>query len=227
MNFEDIKEQIVTSAKQFWEKFQESSTYHQLKDNFENLNPNQQKLVFIGTLLVSFFVVLWYPVDSLFVSNESLTEYSEKRETIRNLFKTQRELSEMGNLPSSLPADSFKSQVESKFQEMRLIPSQIKSVEVSAPNSQLIAPQFSEGGLNVTLNQLNIRQVVEVGSFLQSLSPTLKMVDLLMNTFPQDERYYNVTYRLVALKIPKYEPPAPEPERPSKGKNKKSEDNEG
>jgi hypothetical protein len=223
MNFEDLKDQLITELKSSWERFQESSLYHKLRNTYENLNPRQQKLSIAGLALFIILTMLWFPFSSLHSSQDFLYEYTEKRETIRTLFQVQREVAETANLPASTPADSFKSQIEAKLQELRLIPSQIKSIEAASPNSQLISAQFSEGGLNINLSQLNIRQVVEIGSYLQSLSPTLKMVDLLMNTFPQDERYYDVSYHLVALKIPQYEPPPPpEIEKPSK-KNVKDE----
>lgn len=228
MNFEDLLEQLKSNLKQAWEKFQESSFYHQLNNTYENMNPRQQKLSILGGALFIVFMLLWFPVDSLFVSQASIGEYGDQRELIRSLFKVQREASEMPSLATPPPPEALKSQIESRLQELRLIPKQIISVDTIPVSSQLIPAQFMDGGVSVTLNQLNIRQVVEIGSYLQGLSPSVKMVDLMMTAHTGDERYYDVTYKLVALKIPRYEPPVIEPE--PKGKSKKPttvEDNEG
>ena len=84
------------------------------------------------------------------------------------------------------------------------------------------------GALNVSLNQLNLKQVIDVGYQLQALAPSLKILDIDLKANATDSRYLDVIFKLVSLKVPVLPPPEPEPvsANPKKGnaKPKKEDD---
>jgi hypothetical protein len=87
---------------------------------------------------------------------------------------------------------------------------------------KLIPGNLSQGALTVTLAQLNLRQIVDLGHALQSLSPSVKMTDLKMEANAKDARYFDVVYKLVMLAVPSQaneaEPEAPPPPPKKRGK---------
>jgi hypothetical protein len=71
--------------------------------------------------------------------------------------------------------------------------------------SKLISAAMSTGALTIHLAKLNLRQISDLGLKFQNLSPSIKMTDLDVQASMSDPKYFDVQYKLVALKVP--EPP--------------------
>lgn len=221
MTLEELKENLTSRGKQVLERVKESSLYHKASDRFENMRASQQRVTLIGILSLSVILLLVTPVSSLLSSSSSLGEFEMERELIRDLIKVQRELRELPSLPEPPNAESLRMLAEAKVKESNLIPEQIKGFEVIMPNSRLISPNHLQGGLIVRLTKLNIRQIVDIGAKLQEINPSVKMIDIVIDPNPTDNRYSDVSYRLLALNVPR-PPPPPAFEPPEKNNRKKS-----
>lgn len=227
MTLDELKENIRTSLKQVYERFKETSIYHQLNDQFENMKASQQKLAIIVSCILVAALLLFMPITSLLSARSSIIEFESKRELIRDLIKVQREIQEVPALPEAPSNDSMRSLAEAKIKESNLLPEQIKAIESGNPMSRMISPNHLQSGLVVTLSKLNLRQIVDIGSKLQDINPSVKMIDLVIDPNPSDSRYLDVTFRLVSLNIPKPPPPpAFEPEKKSTRKKNKSKSDE-
>ena len=221
MTLEELKENLTSSLKQSSERFKETSLYHQLSDRFENMKASQQKMAILMSVALVGILLFFIPVTSLLSSKSSIVEFESQRELIRDLIKVQREVQEVPNLPEPPSLDSMRSIAEAKVKEANLLPEQIKSIESGSPSSRLISPNHLQSGLSVSLNKLNIRQIVDIGSKLQDINPSVKILDLIIDPNVQDSRYFDVTYRLISLNIPN-PPPPPMPENEKKPGRRKN-----
>jgi len=225
MTLDDLKENISSRMKSTLERVKESDYYHRLSDRFENMKASQQRLTLVGLVLALVILLLVTPISSLLSSSSSMGEFETQRELIRDLIKVQREMRELPNLPEAPSSDSLRALAEAKVKESNLLPEQIKGIEVGMPNSRLISPNHLQGSVTVRLSKLNVRQIVDIGAKLQDISPSVKMLDLIIDANTSDARYSDVTYRLVALNIPRPPPPSA-PEAPEKRNRKKSKSSE-
>ncbi len=203
MAFEDLKEQIQSELKNRWDQFQESSIYVRTREKFENLTPNSQKLTVIGISVAVAAILISFPWGYFSTSNQSVTSFEEKRSLIRQLLKSTRESQEAPNLPIPPDLNALKAQIENQIQAARLLPEQKRSIApATGEKTHLIPDNLSQGSLVVSLAQLNLRQVVDLGHQFQSISPTVKMTDLEIQASAKDPHYFDVIYKLAVLSVP-------------------------
>lgn len=224
MNFEELKERFLTQALSYWERIKESSAYNQLRDRYENLSPAAQRGSLIGGAVLIALIILSFPFSYYSNSQTSVSEFEEKRSTIRELLKVTREASDVPDLAQPPPMDQLKNMADTQIRNANLLPEQVKSVEVSSAASKLIPQNLSSGSLIVTLSKLNLRQVVDLGYQLQAMNTSVKMQDLSIVANREDVHYFDVVYKLIALAVPSTPAPEPEPIAPPKRKAKPSSD---
>lgn len=220
MNIDELKERLQTEFKQLWDRVQDSSLYNQLRDRYENLSPRKQRLVIVGFAALISFLILSVPFSYWSEASLNVTAFEDRRDLVRRLLSASREAADVPEIPMAPAMEQAKVDVDSYLQELQLLPEQIKSVEVGAVNSSLIPTNLTKGGLTVQLNKLNIRQIIDIGYKLKSLSPSVKMTSLQINPNREDARYFNVVYQLLALAVPQAPPPAME-EPPTSGAGKR------
>lgn len=220
MNFDDLKDKFATDARATWDRIQESAAFNQMRDRYENMTPSMQKLTLYGGVAVVALVILSIPYSYYSASTASVEDFEGKRMTIRELLKVSRESSEVPNIQPAPPIDVLRSNVEMALKNANLLPEQMKGTDVGANTSALIPANLLEGVLSVRLAKLNLRQVVDLGYKFQSINPSVKMKDMVITANREDNRYFDVVYKLAALAVPA----APEipPEPPTKsGRGKK------
>jgi hypothetical protein len=217
MNFQDLRDNLLAQFKILMDRAEESAAYQQLKDRYENLNPNMQKAVTISAVVVIVLIFVSSPWGSLMQSVSNIDDFLARRGLIRELLKTAKEANEVPEIPVPPPMDSLKSRIQTELQASRVMQDLIKSVETVPVGSKLFPQELSDGTVEVVVNKLNLKQIVDVGQQLTAISPSVKMKDMIMNANAEDERYYDVIYRLIVLKVPEIIEPLPDPEPPKKG----------
>jgi hypothetical protein len=218
MNFDDLKDRLSSELKTTWDRIQESSLYNKLKDRYENLSPSMQKVTMIAAVVLVVALIFSFPLSYYSQSSTYVSEFEEKRDVIRELLKISREASDVPDLAQPPPVEQLKSMAESQARAANLLPEQIASIEVGSSDSKLIPANLSAGSLSVSLNKLNLRQVVDLGYQLQSMNASVKMQDLLITANREDVHYFDVVYKLIALAVPSaISIPEPEPVRGGRG----------
>lgn len=218
MNLEDFKDRLASDARQTWERVQDSAAFNQLRDRYENMSPGMQKLTVVALSAAAALFVLSFPYANLSTSTEYVTEFEGKRLTIRELLKVSRESSEVPEIPSAPPISSLRSTIEAQLKSANLLPEQIKGTQEAENTSNLIPKNMTEGLLQVSLAKLNLRQVLDLGYQFQSISPSVKMKDMIMTANREDGRYFDVVYKLVTLAVPAPPEVAPEPPTPPRNR---------
>ncbi len=219
MNLDDLKDKFATEGRATWERIQESDAYNQLRDRYENLSPAVQKMTLFGGIAAVALIVLSIPYGNFTQSSESVGEFEGKRMTIRELLKVSRESADVPNIQPAPSIDMLRANIDNQIKMANLLPEQIKGTQDAQNNSQLIPANLTEGALDIKLEKLNLRQVMDMGYKFQSINPSVKMKDMVITANRGDSRYFDVVYKLVALAVPSAPEPPPE-EPPSKGKGR-------
>lgn len=212
--FDNLKEQFKILGNKIGQQIQESPSYAQAQDRYENMSPSMQKLSISLTVLVIVFIILFFPVSHLSESYTALSLFEEKRNLIRDLFHTYRESSAAPDIAAPPSYEGLRSSVQSIIAREELLPEQQLGISDGPFEGRLIPQALVSNILLVKLAKLNLKQIVDIGSAITAISESVKMKDLLISANRQDTRYYDVTYKLYSLKVP--EPniePSPEPEK--------------
>lgn len=216
---DELKDQLKTSLQTTWERIQESEAYNQLNDKYQNLSPSGQKVAQAVTAVVVAGILFYSPISQIQVSSELLTQFEEKRNLIRDLFKTYRESSGGLQMAPAPQAGELISTVQNSLSSSRLIPEQIISVNTTQAEGRLIPANLQQAVVEVKLAKLNLRQIVDIGAQLANISQAVKVKDMFMQANAELAGYFDVTYKLYALKVPEALPePAPEPVNTKKKK---------
>lgn len=207
-----LKEQFKALGNNIGQRIQDSPAYAQAADRYENMSPPAQKTLIVFAVFAVLFVLLFIPLSHISESQTTLLLFEEKRNLIRELFKTSRESTVTHSVAVPPTYEGLKSSIESILTQAELLPEQNIGVIEGPVEGRLIPASLVSHVLQIKLVKLNLKQIVDIGSSLVGLSSSVKMKDLLISANRQDTRYYDVTYKLYSLKVP--EPtlePLPEP----------------
>lgn len=203
MAFEELREQALSRLKDLGAQIQDSPAFQSLKEKYDDLPSAQQRIVLLATAAVLCFFVFSFPYDSWNQSEEALVEFQSRRDLIRDLLKVNKETSEAPAFPLPPPVSQIKSDMEMRLQQFQLVPEQIVGINVEmSKNSSLIPAARQESVLKVILRKLNLRQLVDVTSQLQTLHPTVKLASLAVDSHVADPRYLDATLDFIVVKIP-------------------------
>lgn len=214
MNLDELKERFSTELKTTWERIQESGAYNQMRDRYENMSPSMQKLTLVGGSALVALLILSIPYSYYNQSTQYESEFESKRSTIRELLKVTRESSEVPALQPAPDMNSLKGMIDNQIRNANLLPEQIKGTEVLSESTNLIPQNLTAGMVQVNLAKLNLRQIMDLGYQFQNLNPSVKVKDMIMTANREDNRYFDVLFKMVALSVPTMT--APEEEAPAK-----------
>lgn len=223
MNLDDLKDSLKSQLGQTWSRIEDSSFYNQMKDRFENLPPAQQKLTLMGAGALFALFLISVPYSYYSTSAEYVSTYEEKRGLIRELLKVTRESSEVPDLPSAPSSEMLQSSIENQLRMANLLPEQMKGIDVVTAETSLIPKGLLEAGLKVSLAKLNLRQIIDIGYNIQSISPSVKMSSMDVTANAEDSKYFDVDFKLVTLSVPQTHGDMPEADsdEADNGKNRK------
>lgn len=217
MNLKDIKEQLKEGMQRSSQRLQESHLYARAKERYDVMPPASQRLVGAAAVLFLAFIVLLIPLSLFFSAQDAMIDFVENKTLARTIILTQRELQQGPQPQPPLSTDQISSKIEGLLKSARLIPDQIKS---SGSGSALLRNWLPRGidnqGYLLSLSQLNLQQIVDIGYSLQNIHPGVKLVNVDVRVNPKNDHYFDVDYALTALGIkPEVRPP---PEEEGKGK---------
>lgn len=214
---DNIKEQFKNLGSRISQLVQDSPAFAQARDRYENMNPPAQKMTLMIGMALVLLLLFFIPLSNLTTSQTSLSIFEERRNLIRELFKTYRDSSATPDVVIPPTLEGLKSAAQSIIANAELLPEQNIGLSEGAVEGRLIPSSLISNVLEVRLAKLNLKQIVDIGASLVGISNSVKMKDLLINAHREDTRYYDVTYKLYSLKVPSpnFEP-APEPEKNSK-----------
>lgn len=221
MAFEDVRENFKNRLDHLGESISNSRAFVLMNERYQNFSSSQQIMTKAFAILLVVFLGVYMPMESFMSSFSNVADFEEKRILIKNIIRSERDLSALPDIPRPLTADSIKSSIDSQLKEMNFLPEQIKNVSITQPVSNLVPSNKIQYGIDVTINKINVKQLTNLGSKLQLIHPAVKVKDLLVTLNREDARYLDADIKMVALNIPEYKVPEPPPPEVKK-KGKKS-----
>ena len=199
MNFEDLKESLKSQWEQLLAKIQENPSFVTLKDRFDSLPLQTQKLIQIGAIALGLLILISIPYGTYSNSKSNVESFVEKRDLIRDLLRVSKEVSSTA-LSVSPPSDGeARGRIDAALNSAGVLPEQKTGINPIPLTGSLIKNSVVEVVLESKVTQLNLTQALNVGLALARIQGT-KLKDLLMQPNAKDARYFDVDYKLVVFK---------------------------
>lgn len=205
MAFEELQDQLKDKWQEFKGQLDDSPAFNTLKERFETLNPTSQKAIIWSGIVIFTFFMFSCPYSYWSTSTEYVAEYETTRDMIRDLLKTSHIANQMGDVPSALTESQLRTEINRIVSDVRLLPEQNLGVDMVSANDfgRPLAPkQINQEGWLVRLQQLNTKQIAEIGFRLQNMNAGVKLAGMDLSVFSEDPRYYNAQYRLIKFITP-------------------------
>jgi hypothetical protein len=199
---DDLKEKLIEQAKNLWSRLQEQPLYLDLKERFEALPSKTQKLVLGGVVGGIFFILVLFPISFLWTSWSQMSLFEEARDVTEELLIVEREAQSVASLPRPDPIPVLKSRVQNLLANANLTSDQILPMEDLGPVQPrgVLPPQIQPEGLKVKLAKLNLRQITDIGSQLESqFREGVNIWSFSMKQNSELPEYFDVEYHLVAF----------------------------
>ncbi len=204
MDFDSLKEQFIERFEAYKSYIQDSETYINLKEKYDTLNPNIQKLVRYASVFM--LVYFFYSIPASFVdsANEKLTFFEDNRHLTRELIRAGR-IAQTVQLPPAAPtASALTTRVDQVLTSEQILPDQ-KMSSTQKPNvasKSLVPKSIKQSGVKLSLKKLNLRQVVRVGEALNQINGT-RLMNIAIQADSKDPHYYVVDYEVAAFEVPR------------------------
>ncbi|MBT4760616.1 MAG: hypothetical protein HOO06_02865 [Bdellovibrionaceae bacterium] len=221
MNLADIKDQLSEKIELMWGKIQENPSFNTLREKYEILPQKTQRLLKSGSLGVFVLMLISILVSFFSTSSEYITEFEENREVTRMLLKTASQ--EKFVSPKEISFSELESLINRNINNQRLLDDQKAGVSKDQPfKAKYIPKDANQVNASVSLSQLNLKQIINIGYELQNLVDGIKMTGLKISNNAKDDHYYDVKYSLAHFSFPQEpEPVAKKSKKKSKKKNPK------
>lgn len=205
MNLDDIKDQLRDQFNALWGRVQESTSYNSAKEKYDSLPSTAQKGIAFGSGILAVFIVLSIPFSYINSANTSIDEFNEYRVLLRDLLRIGRSAQDAPPLPPGLSAADLQNQAQAMTAELGLLPEQLVGIAPLAdkrPANSLAPPAIEQAGIAVSLKQLNLNQILDIGYRLQNISGGTKLTGVQIQANADDNHYYDVTYKVVNFSLP-------------------------
>ncbi len=205
MAFENLKDELKENAIELWGRIQESPAYNNVRERYENLSPNAQRGLLAAIVVLAVAGLIMFPYSYFSSSSDNTDQYIANRNLIRELLRANRLAGESLNMPRTVDAGDLKSQVSEMLAAYPLLPEQnggTTDIDLSDLGPGVAAGKLQVTGVGVKLKKLNLKQIVEIGTDLQSKNPNVKLVGLEMTASTPDPHYFDVLYKLAVYSLP-------------------------
>lgn len=202
MNLDELKERFKSEFDQFYIRISETPWFLNLKDQYENLSPTVQKIVLSALAFLVLFFIFSTPLSSWNQASENISQFEEKRALIRQVLSATREAQSLPSLPRPPAFTDLKERISSQILDAQVGEDQITSIESTMEAAGTIPVALVQEVLDVELNKLNVKQIVDLGYLLQNVHPAVKLQDMTIRSDASMPKYFSVKYRLASLKVP-------------------------
>jgi len=202
---ENLKERVKAA----WAEQQESELFISTKEKFDALPPIAQRSILFGLLFVVVLLILWWPLSNFLDSTDFNSKFDERRQTLKELLRIERDFSSQPSVPAPPSPASMKTQFEQKLVGNGVKTSQIKDQGTLPPQNVAGANQQ---GYQYRLSHLTVRQATDLSYDLEHVDPSFKIAGIELIAETQDPHFYEV-----GIKIVNFTAKVAEAEIPGKG----------
>lgn len=196
---------MIDSIKSAWDGFleklsssfqeqQEREWFIRLKERYESLPPTSQLLVkFLGAM-VMIMALLWVPVTDLMDASDLNTNFSERREALKDLLKIEREYASVPFVPSPAPPAAMRAIFDQKIGLIGIKPEQIKEVQESMERGTANAERR---GVSLTFTHVTVKQALDLAYELEQADKSLRLTDFQLDAEQADPHFYQLRIKLI------------------------------
>lgn len=203
MTLDALKERFLQELAETRSRLEERQAYQQLKEKWDLFNPNQKKIT-VTLIALFIFTLVTLPVYNSYIESDDLiTEFENKKELIRTLMLTQKDLSEMSTPTNLVNPEIIKSRIQNEVLQDGLLPEQTSAIEnfTDYQGSKFFPEKIIQSGFQLKLNQITIKQLVQIATRIEGLSEQLKIRDLIVQSDSENKGYLNATVKVLILKL--------------------------
>ena len=228
MDFEAYKEQFLESFNTYKNKVVESDLYIQLKERYDNLQPNVQTLIKVGASFLIIYFFYSIPASFVSASQEKMEFFNDNRDLTRNLIRAGRIDRHMPFPPPATSSSSMQSAVESKMRSLLVLPEQKLSL---GPKSDVASKSFVhknviQNGLQAKFKKLTLKQAIKIAETMENVRGS-ELINLSIIADKEDPHYFNVEYEMASFSVKKPIKKIVPSKKSKKKKSKKKKNRKG
>lgn len=206
MALQDITAQLRGQFSELIQRVQDSPGYQSIKEKYDDLPSQQQKIVLFLSAGILIFFIYSIPYDNYIQSDSSVVVFEEQRQLIKNLIDVAKETSSGAQFFPSPPIGQIKTDMEIRLQQFQLLPEQLGPIQVdSSSTAGLIPVNRQEGSIKISLKKLNLRQLVDITAELQKVNLNARLSNFKIDSHLTDPRYLDAFLDFVVIKVPQVE----------------------
>jgi len=191
--FEQFLSKLKETLSQQYQATLERPWAISLREKYENLTPRAQKAFKVATTLLLALFFLYMPLSYFMDSFDQMSQFEEKRSTIKELLKVSRELQTAPMVPFAPTSGMLRAQLSTKLRETGITDDQVKKTEeINSTKGKV-----KEDGLSVTIEKITVKQMLDLSFALESSSSATKLSQMEIRARDDDPHYYNVVFKVV------------------------------
>lgn len=199
MNLESSKNLLKDCFEIIYYKITDSAVYNICLEKYESLDIHHQKWIQFTVFLGAFSFLLFIPASILWSSLGLTKEFKVKKQLIFSLLQKDPQFASMSLSPSEF--NSRISMIVSQFKSSPKEDVQIKPLSGAA----LIPYQLKKlkyFGKLIQVNNVNVEDAVKIGSLLEKIAPSVKLIQLKLTESSDEDNYFNVVFSLIYFHTP-------------------------
>ena len=197
MDFNSIKEELINTIKSVHNAIVNSPVFYFIKETYNHLGTFYRKLLHGCLLTAVLCVLLYYPFSRLYSATKNMREFSGKTRLTQELVNLSNE-----------SANGAESMYRAGQDPVQFIKKRLPVLPI--PKKQITKVQAVEGTVKpagvplgtgvktaeVHITDLNLKELVQYGYYLEKLSDNIKMTGLNVTETAKKNNYFNVQYTL-------------------------------
>ena len=234
MDFNNLKEEIVNIFKNLSNTVIDSSFFNFIKEKYDNLSSFYRKIFYVSGFLILACILLYYPFSHLYSSWKNMWSFNTKKKLTHELIDLSVSTQTSASRAYTPDRDPVQF-INQKIITLQIPKNQIKGVKKSKTTPPQPPTTFSMPTtiqtVEVAMENLNLKEVIEYGHQLEQLSKNIKLTNLHMIENATQDNYFNVSYILSFFNLkqkkafPKNEKIKAKPPSPTKTESNKLFDN--
>lgn len=176
-------------------KIKDSVIFNTLIEKYDHLEIHYQKWIKISALIIFILIILAFPFSIFISSIQSIHEFKNKKYLTLKLIQ-----SESQNISNQ---EFFELELD---KEISKITNHLDSTQIYPLNSRpVLSPKLRSlkySGKKIEIHGINIKEVIEIGQKLNSISPSVKLIQFTIKELEDKSNYFKANYTLIHFHTP-------------------------
>lgn len=198
MNLSSIKDFLMDICKTIYDRLRSNVFIHWLREKYNGLSGVQRKIIFSTLFILLVGGVLYYPASLLYSSWEYVRSSRDKKQLIQQMNHLSFALRSGSTFARPIHG-SLKIFIQQQISHWSVVKKQItqvKEIKSTAPGMHVVGLSATSRLVEVQMDNLNLKEIVQYAKQLEGLSPYLKLIKLKMEEDKGEQNYFDVAYTL-------------------------------